>query len=92
MNVKALFNQFREQTEDLPAAILTLAAAISGQQPELLTVKQAAERLNVSPDCVYQMVEAGKLRHQRIGKGRGTIRISAADLAPPVVPLADLIR
>lgn len=92
MRIHALFEQFRQQTDDTSAAILTLAAVLQNEQPELLTVRQAAERLNVSADCVYQMVEAGKLKHQRVGKGRGTIRIAAADLAPKVYSLADLIR
>ena len=30
-------------------------------QPDLLTVKQAAERLNVSPRAVYDLVECGRL-------------------------------
>lgn len=93
MKIQALFDRFKQQTDDTSAAILVLASILQGEQPELLTVKQAAERLNVSPDCVYQMVEAGKLKHQRVGKGRrGTIRIAVSDLAPPVTPLADLIR
>ena len=46
----------------------------------LLTVPQVAERLNISPSAVYQLIEAGKLGHHRIGIGRGTIRVSEADL------------
>lgn len=45
-----------------------------------LTVKQAAEFLNVSPKTIYAACEAGTLRHLRIGEGRGTIRITKADL------------
>ena len=92
MNVQALFEQFRKTTDDTSAAILTLASVMQGDQAEKpLTVKQAAERLNVSPDCIYQMIEAGKLKHRRVGNGRGTIRINPADLSP-TIPLADLIR
>ncbi|WP_158264859.1 helix-turn-helix domain-containing protein [Blastopirellula marina] len=45
-----------------------------------LTVKQAAEFLNVSPKTIYAACEAGTLRHLRIGEGRGTIRITKTDL------------
>ncbi len=46
----------------------------------LLTVKDVAERLNVSPSLIYQLVESGKLSVHRIGTGRGTIRVSQSDL------------
>jgi excisionase family DNA binding protein len=42
----------------------------------MLSVKQAAGRLGVSPSLVYWLVSARKLRHSRIGSGRGRIRIS----------------
>jgi len=45
-----------------------------------LTVKEAAERLGVSPKTLYSLIEARKLPCLRIGKGRGTIRIRPADL------------
>lgn len=48
--------------------------------PRLLTVDQAANRLQVSGSIVYSLIEAGKLACHRIGLGRGTIRISVADL------------
>ena len=46
----------------------------------MLTVKQVAERLNVSASCVYQLVETGRLSHHRIGVGRGAIRFSEQDV------------
>jgi excisionase family DNA binding protein len=46
----------------------------------MLTVKQVAERLNIAPQSVYQLIQAGKLPVHRFGAGRGTIRISQADL------------
>ena len=42
----------------------------------MLTVKQAAENLGVSVALVYALCAAGKIRHERYGLGRGTIRIS----------------
>ncbi len=41
----------------------------------LLTVKEAAAELKVSPCVVYAMVTQRKLRYCRIGCGRGRIRI-----------------
>ena len=42
-----------------------------------LTVKEAAERLGVSPKTIYAMIASGKLIAQRIGRA---IRIRPADL------------
>lgn len=46
----------------------------------LITVKEAARRLNVSRGLVYALVRAGKIRHERHGTGRGTIRIDETAL------------
>ena len=46
-----------------------------------LNAAEVAKRLNVCQQCVYQLVESGKLVSHRIGVGRGTIRISEDDLA-----------
>jgi excisionase family DNA binding protein len=46
-----------------------------------VTVKQAAERLEVSEATVYALIARGKLRCRRIGLGRGVIRISEEHLA-----------
>jgi excisionase family DNA binding protein len=65
------------------AAILTLAAVLAGDaQPDAkpLTVRQAAQRLGVSADSVYDLCRDGRLRCFRAGEGRGTIRIRPADL------------
>ena len=42
----------------------------------MLTVRQAAQRLNVSEKTVRNLVNGGKLAHHRIGAGRGVIRVS----------------
>lgn len=56
----------------------------------LLAVKQAAERLNVGPSLVYDLVGGRRLRSGRIGNGQGRIRIpeSAIDeyIASVTVP------
>lgn len=44
------------------------------------TVKGAAEQLNVSPNTIYALVSNGKLTCNRIGLGRGAIRIAQQDL------------
>jgi excisionase family DNA binding protein len=46
-----------------------------------LTVRQVAERLQVSTAVVYQLCAGRKLVHHRVGSGRGTIRIAEEDLA-----------
>jgi excisionase family DNA binding protein len=46
-----------------------------------MTVKKAAERLEVSQATVYALVAAGKLRCVRVGLGRGTIRIMEEHIA-----------
>ncbi|MBI1314016.1 helix-turn-helix domain-containing protein [bacterium] len=47
----------------------------------LLTVKDVADRLNVSQSCIYQLVETGKIPHHRIGVGRGAIRFTEDDIS-----------
>ena len=42
----------------------------------MLKVKQVAERLNVSSSIVYALIDGGALKCNRIGLGRGTIRVS----------------
>lgn len=46
----------------------------------MLTVKQVAQRLNVSQSCIYQLVETGRIPHHRIGLGRGAIRFTEDDI------------
>lgn len=46
----------------------------------MLTVKQVAQRLNVSQSCIYQLVETGKIPHHRIGLGRGAIRFTESNI------------
>jgi len=46
----------------------------------MMTIKDVAHQLRVSTACVYELVSAGKLACYRIGKGRGTIRISDEQL------------
>jgi excisionase family DNA binding protein len=57
-----------------------------------MTVRQAAAQLEVSPSLVYALVARGRIRHYRIGNGRGAIRIpddaigeflKGAEVSPP---------
>jgi excisionase family DNA binding protein len=48
---------------------------------KLLTVRECAQMLRVSPGCVYQLVSQNKLPHLRVGCGRGRIRIPEEALA-----------
>jgi len=45
-----------------------------------LTIREVAELLKLSQSSVYQLIEAGRLAHHRIGQGRGAIRVLEADL------------
>jgi excisionase family DNA binding protein len=47
---------------------------------KVLTVADVADRLQVSRSTIYFLVERGKLAHHRVGRGRGTIRFSEADV------------
>lgn len=48
---------------------------------DVLTVAEAADAMKTSNKLVYALCASGRLRHQRIGTGRGMIRIQRADLA-----------
>jgi excisionase family DNA binding protein len=45
-----------------------------------MTVAEAAKYLEVAPSTVYALCKARKLAHHRVGRGRGAIRLEAADL------------
>jgi excisionase family DNA binding protein len=59
----------------------------------ILSVKETAERLGVSPSLVYALCAAGRLKHYRVGvRGRGTIRIpedALAEVKQGTAPKAD---
>ncbi len=42
----------------------------------MLTVKEVAGQLGISPSLVYALCARGLLVHERYGLGRGTVRIS----------------
>lgn len=46
----------------------------------VFTVKQAAEKLGVASATIYSLCNCRRLKHQRIGLGRGVIRIRQEDL------------
>ena len=46
----------------------------------VMQVKEVAKQLKCSPALVYNLCAQGMLAHHRLGVGRGTIRISQADL------------
>ena len=53
---------------------------MNSSNDSLLTVKQVAERLNVSTSLVYQLVDNARIAAHRLGNGRGTIRVGEQDL------------
>jgi excisionase family DNA binding protein len=46
-----------------------------------VNVRQAADRLEVSVGTIYGLVSSGKLKHYRIGNGRGVVRITEEHIA-----------
>jgi excisionase family DNA binding protein len=83
-----IYREYLDRTEGdkAAAASLTLADALQATlelrqpdpaTPSALTVAEAAQRLKVATNTVYDMVERGELRHHRIGR---TIRILPADI------------
>lgn len=82
--VNTLYAEYLEQTDGDKAAAASLALAAvlmenghSAPPEAALTVAEAAKRLKVAPNTVYDLVERGELRHHRIGR---TIRILPADI------------
>ncbi|MDB5312704.1 MAG: DNA-binding protein, partial [Gemmataceae bacterium] len=70
---------------------------ISSGSIAMFSVKAAATELGVSPSLVYLLCKSGKIRHERHGLRRGTIRIPrealaeyrrAAEAKPPPPELA----
>jgi len=47
----------------------------------MYTVRTVASRLGCSTATVYTLIAAGRLRHYRIGTGRGAIRVTEEQLA-----------
>ena len=47
----------------------------------MLSIKQAAEQLNVSEKTIRNLLDSGQLAFHRIGAGRGVIRIAEEALA-----------
>jgi excisionase family DNA binding protein len=47
----------------------------------LLKIPEVAKRLNVSTSFVYDLIAEGRLRHHRLGRGQGAIRVSEEQLA-----------
>jgi excisionase family DNA binding protein len=47
----------------------------------MLTVRECSKAMGISQALVYALCASGKIRHERHGLGRGTIRISEEALA-----------
>ena len=64
-----------------PEPVTPLAAGVDlGMAEKHYTVKEVACRLNLSAQSVYQMCSRRKLRHLRLGVGRGAVRVPASAL------------
>ena len=85
--VNTLYAEYLAHTggDKAAAASLALAAVIAETggktpPPTALTVSEAARRLGVTRQTVYEMCQRGRLRSFRAGNGR-TLRIPAEALA-----------
>lgn len=75
MKLEAAYRRYLAVTgNEVAAAIL---AAAENQPEHALTPKQAAAKLGVSTDFIYDLCAKGKLRSQKIGRA---VRIQPRDL------------
>jgi excisionase family DNA binding protein len=79
--VAAICERIRTPALGLSKAQRVLTECLNAVQSDSLTVKEAAQHLGVSTRTVYDLVRSGRLNAQRVGNGRGIIRIAPADLA-----------
>ena len=49
-----------------------------------LIVREAADRLRISPSSVYLLIEQGRLAHHRYRARRGASSASARLISPPI--------
>lgn len=55
-------------------------AGVASQPRRLLTVREAAAYLSLSPSAVYELVRLRRIKHRRLAPARGSIRFLPADL------------
>jgi excisionase family DNA binding protein len=79
--VAAICERIKTPALALPKAQRVLTECLNALQSDSLTVDEAAQHLGISHRTVYDLVRSGRLRAQRVGNGRGIIRIAPADLA-----------
>jgi excisionase family DNA binding protein len=86
--VTQLYQAYLQHTGDSAAAAsLTLADVMQSNADQAktappdqsLTVADAAVRLRISTETIYELVARGELNHHRIGRGR-SIRFRPADI------------
>src|SRR5262249_18440634 len=70
----------REGNQTSRRASLLTAGVESYSAEKNYTVREVAELLSISAQAVYQLCTKKKLRHLRLGIGRGTLRIPASAL------------
>ncbi len=58
----------------------------------LLTVREAAAALRLSPDSVYRLIQQGRLRAFRVGGGNGPLRIEPAAIDELLQPASSAAR
>lgn len=66
----------RPQERFVSASAIICTGTFEKSETPPLTVREVAQRLNVSMGLVYALCSSGRLEHRRFGTGRGTIRIN----------------
>jgi len=79
MSFESDYQKFLKLTgNEVAAAVLAVGALLAGQRDDaLLTPKQAAAKLAVSVDLIYELCASGRLRSRKIGRA---VRIHPDDL------------
>jgi excisionase family DNA binding protein len=81
--VKQLYATYLELTEGDKAAAASLALADvmfeerESPVPESLTIAEAAKRLHIAPNTMYDLCARGEIIHHRVGRA---IRLRPADI------------
>jgi excisionase family DNA binding protein len=78
-SLEAKVDQLSDELRRLRGLIEESLARKAAVEVDSYSVKQLAEKEQISPSTVYDMIQSGRLPAARIGKGRGTIRIDRAD-------------
>lgn len=78
--VNELFTLNTPQERFVSASAIICTGTFEKSKTPPLTVREVAQRLNVSIGLVYALCSSGRLEHRRYGTGRGTIRVNVESI------------